>query len=243
MEKLVYVLWRDPETDVDQFAANLLGPVAGKLAELGASGIQINVADSLVAEAMLRLSTFDVPVAAVVSLWVHRCADAVRLPLEETLAGGSARVEGWLVTESVPLEPPRTKTGERQPGLAQIALVRRPEDLDPSVWLDRWQNHHTRVAIEMQSTFGYVQNAVVRPVTPGAPRVDAIVEELFPIEALKDPHAFYDSGGRGAELARRVTAMVDSVRSFGADRDLDVIPTSRYVFSSPFVGDLKGANV
>lgn len=234
MEKLVYALWRASDIEADAFAATLLGTVAEGLAESGARGIQLNVVDSVVADAMLRLSTFDEPVSAFVSLWVDRAADAVRLPLEGVLAAPSTRVEGWLVTESVPLDPNLPVGPERQTGLAQIALIRRPADMAYSQWLDTWQNQHTDVAIETQSTFGYVQNAVVRAITPTAPSVDAIVEELFPIEALKDPHAFYDSAGDGTELARRVTRMVESVRRFGADQDLDVVPTSRYVLSTPF---------
>jgi len=234
VEKLVYLLWRKPDEDADGFAARLLSELPTELAAAGARGVQLNIADNAVADAMLKLSTFDAAVSAVVGLWVDRSADAVRMPLEAILARVCARVEGWLVTESVPLDPALPTGPERQRGLAQIALIRRPPDMPYDRWLAAWQNQHTQVAIETQSTFGYVQNAVVRPVTSDAPRVDGIVEELFPIEALKDPHAFYDSAGDGVALAQRVTRMVDSVRRFGADQDLDVIPTSRYVLSTPF---------
>ena len=67
-----------------------------------------------------------------------------------------------------------------------------------------------------------------------SPAIDAIVEELFPIEALADFHAFFDTGGDDEELVRRLTAMTTSPAAFGADRELDVIPTSRYLLSSPF---------
>ena len=58
-----------------------------------------------------------------------------------------------------------------------------PTDLDVETWFTRWHVDHTPVAIETQSTFGYTQNAVVRALTPDAPGIAAIVEELFPIEA------------------------------------------------------------
>jgi hypothetical protein len=61
-------------------------------------------------------------------------------------------------------------------------------------------------------------------------RVAAIVEELFPMEATTSLRAFYGSGGDDAELQRRLERMMASVTSFGADRDLDSVPTSRYVF-------------
>ena len=89
---------------------------------------------------------------------------------------------------------------------------------------------HTPVAIRTQGTFGYVQNVVVRPVTGDAPRVDALVEELFATAAMSDIHAFYGSDGDDAELGRRMTDMMASVARFGADRDLDLVPTSRYAW-------------
>ncbi|MEV0706008.1 hypothetical protein [Nocardia aurea] len=79
-----------------------------------------------------------------------------------------------------------------------------------------------------------MQNRVIEPVTPddgvgaGIGEVAAIVEEQFPIEALTDPHAFYGTGGDTAELTERVGRMMASVATFGADRDLDVVPTSRH---------------
>lgn len=239
MEKLVYLLWRPSDRDADDFAGQLVGPVAAALTSAGARGVQVNVADSAVATAMLRLSTFDEAPAAVIGIWVERCADAARLPIEAVLASASSRLAGWLVTESVPLIPPAPPGPGRQAGLAQIALIRRPARLSPEDWLHIWQDQHTAVAIETQATFGYVQNAVVRAVTADAPAVDGIVEELFPIEALADPHAFYGSGGDGVELARNVTAMAESVRRFIDERDIDVIPTSRYELSSPFVGSAE----
>ena len=107
----------------------------------------------------------------------------------------------------------------------------RAADLDRDEWLHRWLEHHTPVAIETQATFGYLQNIVTRAVTPDAPHVDAIVEELFPSAALDDMHAFYGSDGDDAELTRRITRLMESVATIGADRHLDLVPTSRYLFN------------
>ena len=86
------------------------------------------------------------------------------------------------------------------------------------------------MAIATQATFGYVQNVVLGPVTPDPPRVDAFVEELFPSAGITDMHAFYGSGGDQAELDDRLTRLMASVARFGADRDLDLVPSSRYVY-------------
>jgi EthD domain len=142
-------------------------------------------------------------------------------------------VAAYLVTESVPLPPPDTASAERTEGLANIALLRRPEDLDEVTWLTRWHIDHTPVAIETQSTFGYTQNAVVRALTPGAPVINAIVEELFPIEATSDLHAFFGAADDD-DLRHRMERMVASTAAFGANRDIDTVPTSRYVFRTPF---------
>ena len=112
-----------------------------------------------------------------------------------------------------------------------MAVLRRPDELDREEWLHRWLEHHTPVAIETQATFGYLQNIVLGPVTPDAPRVDAIVEELFPSAAMNDMHAFYGSGGDDEELTRRITRLMESVATIGADRDLDLVPTSRYLYA------------
>jgi hypothetical protein len=48
--------------------------------------------------------------------------------------------------------------------------------------------------------------------------------------AVTDMHAFYGSNGDDAELARRMTTLLESVSVMGADRRIDLVPTSRYVW-------------
>lgn len=232
VEKLAYLVWRPQDHDPAAWCADLRA-LGADLAAAGVPGVQVNVADAEVAGALVAMSTFDRPVEAVVTLWVPTVAGPARHDAEARLGALADRLAGYLVTESVPLAPPAHR-GERTPGFANIALLRRPADLDRAAWLAAWQGRHTEVAIEVQSTFGYVQQAVVRPLTPDAPPVDAIVEELFPLEALTDLHAFFATGGDDDELGRRMGAMGASVARFGADRDLDVVATSRYVLATPF---------
>jgi hypothetical protein len=66
------------------------------------------------------------------------------------------------------------------------------------------------------------------------PAFDGIVEELFPPEALTDLHAFFDAVGDDEKLQRNMTAMGESTDRFGASESIDVVPTSQYVFRSPF---------
>ncbi|WP_280497658.1 EthD domain-containing protein [Nocardia asiatica] len=214
--KTIYALWGVRELLTADFARRLTG----------AAAVQTNISDAAVETAMLRITAFEAPVQAVVSVWW----DATPRPeaAERALGAVAERVAGWHVEEVTPIPPPATAVLERAPGLSNVAFLRRPHELPHAEWLDRWRTHHTAIAIETQATFGYVQNLVTAPATTGAPDIAGIVEELFPIEALTDPHAFYGSGGDGAELARRVDRLMTSVATFGGDRNLDVVPTSRY---------------
>ena len=63
--------------------------------------------------------------------------------------------------------------------------------------------------------------------------ISAIVEELFPIEATSDLHAFFGAAD-DADLNDRMTRMVASTSAFGANRDVDTVPTSRYVLRTAF---------
>jgi hypothetical protein len=191
----------------------------------GAIRLQVNVDDTDVAAAKLRITTFDSPVCAVASVWTEGEPGG----FSELLAGTAERSTGWEVAERTPLVPPPTADGQRCPALAQIGFLRIPADLTADEWLHRWQGLHTSVAIQTQATFGYVQNRVLRAVH-GTDRVDALVEELFPMAAMTDLHAFYGSGGDDAELRRRLALMIESVTRFGAHENLDVLPTSRYVY-------------
>ncbi|OKH79862.1 hypothetical protein EB75_22560 [Mycobacterium sp. ST-F2] len=221
--KLIYALWGSGLDTALQSAQ-----LHTMLRAAGVTRVQVNVDDADVAEAMLRITTFDSPVSAVVSVWTEPGTDPE--PISDLLAAISQRSAGWEVEETVRLVPPVVENGVRTTALAQIGFLRIPADLDPADWLQIWQGQHTSVAIDTQDTFGYVQNRVLRTVH-GTDRVDAIVEELFHMAAMTDVHAFYGSGGDDAELQRRMTLMIESVMRFGAHTNLDSVPTSRYCYA------------
>lgn len=237
MEKVI-VLVRRAGAD-DAWCARLRGPVARRLLDLGVPGLTVNVRDADVRAALMTLTVLDPPVVAVVGMWTQQCYGAQLRAALDILAAESDETDAadgtaaYLVTESVPLPAPEVPAGARTPGLANVALLRRPADLDAETWRRRWHIGHTPVAIETQSTFGYTQNEVVRALTPGAPALAAIVEELFPIEAVGDLKAFFGAAD-DADLADRLSRMVASTSSFGASENIDTVPTSRYVLRSPF---------
>lgn len=233
MEKVMVTL-RAPAAD-DAWTAALCGPVAAELLDLGLPGLTLNVRDAPVRDALMTLTTLHPPVQGVVSLWADQhYGDQMGAALT-VLRRCAEVVDAYLVTESVPMAPPASELGARAPGLANIAMLRRPAGMDEATWLHRWQHDHTPVAIATQSTFGYVQNYVVRSLTDGAPPVSAIVEELFPIEAVSSLHAFFGAAD-DADLADRLNRMVASTAAFGANENIDTVPTGRYVFADPFGG-------
>ena len=193
------------------------------LAEAGVRRLQLNIDDEPVAEAM-RFGQFDEPVRAIVSTW-----DADPARVADTLRRVATTVHGYAVDERRRLDPPETWDGCRADALANVAILRRPQDLARDAWIRRWMVEHTPIAIRTQATFGYVQNIVTGAVTEGAPAIDALVEELFPSAGITDMHAFYGSGGDDAELHRRLGELMASVARIGADHDLELVPSSRYL--------------
>jgi hypothetical protein len=231
MEKIIAALQR---ADADEsWCTQLRTEVADRLLDTGLPGLTVHVRDDAVRASLMTLTTLDPPVVAFVSMWADQYyGEQVRAAFDVIEAQCEA-MSAYLVTESVPMAPPVGSPGERTDGLANIALLRRPTDLDEPTWLQRWHFDHTPVAIATQATFGYVQNTVVRPITADAPHVSAIVEELFPLQAVSDLHAFFGAAD-DADLSDRMQRMLASTSAFGASQDVDTVPTSRYAFRSPF---------
>jgi hypothetical protein len=230
MEKVVALLMgADRQED---WCVRLRGPVAEAILRLGVPGLAVNVRDAAVRHSLMTLTTLDPPVAAVVSLWTQQCYGDQVAAAFRLLQMECDQFAAYLVTESVPLQAP-LELGCRTTGLANVALLRRPAELDQEGWLTRWQRDHTRVAIETQATFGYTQNTVARALTPDAPVLAGIVEELFPADAITDLKAFFGAADDD-DLRQRVARMVASTSAFGANQNIDAVPTSRYVLRTPF---------
>lgn len=230
MEKVIAVL-QAADRD-DDWCGRQRGPIAEAILRLGVAGLSVNVRDSAVRDSLMTLTTLDPSVAAVVSMWTQQCYGEQVAAALSLLQAQCDQLSAYLVTESVPLSAP-LEIGTRTAGLANIALLRRPADMDGETWLARWQRDHTPVAIETQATFGYTQNWVVRALTPDAHPIAGIVEELFPAEAISDLKAFFGAADDD-DLQHRISRMVTSTAAFGANDNIDTVPTSRYVLKSPF---------
>ena len=72
--KLIYAMW-GPDLDSALRAPEL----RAALREAGATRLQLNLDDADVAQAKLRITAFDAPVAAVASVWFVERAFALRI--------------------------------------------------------------------------------------------------------------------------------------------------------------------
>jgi hypothetical protein len=233
VEKIIYLISRHSAQNRDDFASLMKHDIASQLLATEPLGLQLNLADDAVAAGdTMAMESIASKSHAVVSVWLHSSIN--RLPIEKILAASGANFFGYLVSESCPLRSATNiiSAGERTPGFAQVALLQRPARLSVEDWIDIWQNSHTQIAIATQSTFSYTQNLVVRPLTANAPKIDAIVEESFPMEALTDQAVFYDTRGDDEKLAQNSQAMMASCGRFIDFDKINVCPTSEYSYKS-----------
>ena len=228
MEKLIYVVWKKDEVSIGSFKQELLGSTARKLIDLGARELAVSLVDE---QAVPGLRMAHLEPTGFVSIWMDTALN--RGPLEKVLVGVTRRLAGYLVLESVPIVNSKhvAPLGERVPGLYTVAFLEKPDFLTYAEWLDRWQGYHTKVAIETQSTFLYIQNVVVRPVTTDAPPWTAIVEEAFPAAAGSDPMVFYDAD-TPEKLAENQRRMGESCARFIDFARIETHPMSAYVVKS-----------
>jgi hypothetical protein len=230
MEKICSVLWKRDGVSDDAFRDALLAE-APELARRGAKHLRIDAVDGHVAAGTrVRISRMQQPKSALVGYWVDE-AD-LRTAVEERLARMTSRLASFLVVESEPI--PNTKhvapLGQRTQGFNLVTCIEPKDGLPYSEFIERWHKEHRVVALETQSTFGYVRNEIVRALTPGAPGWAAIVEEHFPIEALTDPLVWYAAEGSQERFQKHLQRMMDSCMAFLAIDRVDSHPMSEYVF-------------
>ena len=110
-------------------------------------------------------------------------------PVTEVLRDVTARLAGWEVEERLPIPPPEVADGERMDTLANIAVLRRPEELPPrGVAAQLAGRPHAGGDGDAGDVRLRAERRRPRRSPTDAPRVDAMVEELFP-SAGDDRHA------------------------------------------------------
>jgi hypothetical protein len=237
MEKVIYGLWRRPQEDIETFGRRLREETAPQLLEAGVRGLQLNIRDKDIAPSKpMDREPMQPGMDAVAHVWLDSAVNELRLPFDAILRETTARIAGYLVTESQPLmntEFPPT-LGQRTEGISQVVFMKRPPRLTAEAWMDLWHGDQTKLAVELQNNFFYAQNVIVRPVTYGAPAYDAIVEECLYKEAITDPR--YRFRGKTFEERAENTNKFIANTALMVDFDkIDVYSTSQYVFKHPGV--------
>ncbi len=226
MEKIVAALW-----GVDN--AKLLAGLPAALQAAGASKVRINIRDAAVAAGAALIQKWQEPQQeAVVQYWLPSANALFRAKADRAIAAHCDRFAAWLVAESTIIANTEhsPQPGKRTSGWSQASFINFRDDLEPMEAIKIWHSHHTRVAIDTQSNFEYVQNLIVRPLTDDAPDYAAFVEECFPLEALTDPLAFFDAVGDPAKFEANLATMMDSCNRFIQFGRIDIMPTSQYDF-------------
>lgn len=239
MEKLVYLIWDRPSRDGAELREHYLGSVVPALLGLGARNLQIDLDDDGSAfDPMVPVPGDELPVRACVSFWLAAHDD--RAPMETLLLDQGVRRAGYLVTESMyrdygdnPHSGPRHwPAGERSPGITTLTVFDKPPGADDDAFYGHWYGHQSPMSEWMQPRARYVRNAVVRPLTPGAPRYRAIVEESWAtLEDLTDLVRFF--GARESDLGENIRIMLDSTKLLYDPATMRNFTMSEYLFTEP----------
>lgn len=227
MEKIVFKLWRNNSDSLEKFKESLLVDLPETLESL-VSELQINIADDDVkAAAELVQTNYSQNPDAIVFIKVTSQYHSENIvQILRTMAN---KVDGFIVSESIILQDgSKDHTGKRSEGFSQIVFLEKPIEMTEFDWFDHWTHHHTKIAIETQSNFTYIQNTIVRPLQNDSPNFIAVIEECFPSEAMSNPSIFYNADDDSELLLNNTKLMMESCSRFIDFQKIEVIPTSRY---------------
>lgn len=230
MRKIVYLMWSDSSDE--HFARALhqdLMPLLGDIA--GIARRQLNIPDRDVdAASALRMENSAAAFDAMCSVWCTEAVDATLL--DSAIRNFCVQFSRYHVQEieRLPNTQHPSEAGVRTHGFSQVALLRCPQGMSYDAWLAYWQNTHTAIALETQSTFRYVQNIVSEVSGEDVSCYHAIVEECFPALAMTDPAVFYNATGDSKKQQDNMKRMIDSCVNFIDFDEIDVVPTSEYVY-------------
>ena len=227
MEKIVFKLWRSDSDALEKFKKSLLVDLPKTLESL-ISELQINIADEDVNEAAaLAQTNYSQNPDAIVFIKV--ASQYYSENIISILQSFATKVEGFIVSESIILQDDsKDHQGKRSEGFSQVVFLEKPLEMTEFDWFDHWTHHHTKIAIETQSNFTYIQNTVVRPLQKDSPNFIAVIEECFPSEAMSNPSIFYNAENDSELLLKNTELMMDSCSRFIDFQKIEVIPTSRY---------------
>ena len=180
MEKLVYLCWKSEAESIASFRDAFLTEASPRLLAAGAHSLTVNVADlgDRVKDSPLVIGEGR-NISASVSLWLDSID--TRPGVERVLAPMTAKLWGYLVTESVPMPYPDRDwpDGTKSPGVTLFTAFPKPDRLTDEQFFAHWHGSHTPLSFEIHPLWRYLRNTVARPLTAGALPYRGIVEERF----------------------------------------------------------------
>src|SRR3954452_13151889 len=220
MEKLVYLVYERPSLDPAELRERFLDEVAPRLLALQPHALQMDLDDEHAQmQSMVPVPGDELPVRACVSIWLDAHDD--RAPYEALLRDAGVRMAGYLVTESMYRDYGDNEhasardwpDGSRSPGIITLTIFDKPAGVDDETFYGHWYGHQSPMSEQMQPRARYVRNAVVRAITPGAPRYRAIVAESWPsVEHVTNLVTFFGADADPSELGERIRIMLDSTK-------------------------------
>ncbi|MDQ1383915.1 MAG: hypothetical protein QOG65_1294 [Actinomycetota bacterium] len=239
MEKLVYLVYERPSVDPAELRRRFLDEVAPQLLTLEPHALQMDLDDEHAQlQSMVPVPSDELPVRACVSLWLD--AHDGRVSYEDVLRAAGVRLAGYLVTESLFREygdnehskPRDWPDGTRSPGIITLTVFDKPQGVDDETFYGHWYSHQSTMSEDMQPRARYVRNAVARAVTPGAPRLRAIVEEAWPsVEHVTNLHTFFGATSN-EQLGENIRVMLDSTKLLYDPATMRNYPLSEYILKS-----------
>lgn len=229
MEKLVYLTFPSPGFDAADYREHLLADVAPRVLDgrgVRALNISVNDLQKEIPKPMLLLG-IGATLGAAVSIWMD-CLDD-RGPIEEGLAERADRLDGYLVTESIPqaCTDRDWPDGEVSPGVTHFTWFEKAKGISEEAFFHHWFDVHTPFSADLHPLrWEYVRNAVARPLTKGAPPIRAIVAERFrEIRDYTDPSRLFGS----PELLQK---SAEEAGDFGDPEAMHAAPLSEYILRS-----------
>jgi hypothetical protein len=222
VEKLMYLVWLDPDATRADVAEVMHRDVGPQLLDFGPHRLSLDLRDpESDIPPPVPTPAGETPLHAVVSVWL----DAVdyRAPYEAVLTRDARTVAGYSVVESLYRDygdnrwsgPRDWPDGTRSPGVLTVAMLQQPPDQTFEEWMARWHNRISPITEAIQPRCRYVRNAVFRAVTDAAPPLRGIVEEAWPsLEHVTDPMLFYCADGDPERMNAHITQMVEEINAF-----------------------------
>ena len=228
MEKIVYLTFPAPGFAPNAYRDHLLSNVAPELLATGVRGLNISPNDlqTEIPKPMLLIGD-GASLGAAVSVWVDSL-DA-RKPIEAALSRQVERLDGYLVTESIP-QPCTDRSwadGERSPGLTHFTWFDKAANCSDEDFYYNWFEVHTPFSFDLHPLrWEYVRNAVARPITKDAPTVRAIVGERFrELRDYTDPKRLFGNKEVLMQSAKEASDYSDP-------NTMHSLPLSEYIIKS-----------